>query len=227
MFGDDEFNRKCRFVGIEVDWSMDKHDDIRILFDGTGFTQVGKSRSAVLFAALFDLSIELRECDDGHFEFFGESFESTREGGYFLFTVGIAMEVGSDHELQVIDDDELYMVFGDESAHFSFEFGKGKRRCVVDDDRGAPLFDSFGIGKEVALYSGIELFFGTACYLFFAHFEGEDSDGHIGSDSHSECEGGFADTGSGGNDDEVGGLPAAVGEVIKELETGGNGRVNK
>ena len=170
------------------------------------------------------MPIELAECDDGHFEFFGESFESAREGGYFLFTVGIAMEVGSDHELQVIDDDELYMVFDDESAHFSFEFGKGKRRCVVDDDRGAPLFDSFGIGKEFSGGLGEELFFGASGNLFLTHFEGEECDGDIGAYCHRESECGFTYAGSCSDDDKIGWLPAAVGEVIKELETGRNRR---
>ena len=41
VFSDDEFDGLCRVFGIEVDWPMDKHDDIGILFDGSRFAQVG------------------------------------------------------------------------------------------------------------------------------------------------------------------------------------------
>ena len=60
----------------------DKHDDIGILLDGAGLTQIAEQRPLVL--ALLDRSRELRQRQDGHVELLSERLETAGDLGNLL-----------------------------------------------------------------------------------------------------------------------------------------------
>ena len=75
MFSDDDFSFTGAIFGIIGIGSMQEHDHVSILFDGTAFSEVSESRSFIF--AKFDTSIELSECHNGDSQFLSEEFESS------------------------------------------------------------------------------------------------------------------------------------------------------
>ena len=53
-------------------FAENEHDDVGVLLDGAGFTQIGKLR-AVVAAALLGRARELRKRDERHIELFGNA----------------------------------------------------------------------------------------------------------------------------------------------------------
>ena len=92
--------------------------DVGILFDGTGFAEVGQLRALVLVAAVFELSVELRKGDDGYVEFLGELLERTRYGADFLFARAEFKTAGC-HELQVVYDNHADAVFAHQTSRLA------------------------------------------------------------------------------------------------------------
>ena len=78
---------------------MHKEHHVGVLFDRTGFTQVGKLRLLIL--THFGTTVQLAQRHHRHFQFLGKQLQCTREVGHFLLAAfhGLA---GS-HELQVVD----------------------------------------------------------------------------------------------------------------------------
>ena len=81
-----------------------EHDDVGVLLDRAGFTQIRQLRPLVL--ALLDGARELRAGDHRHFQFLGDCFQAAGDVGDFLDAVlhGAALRRGT-HQLQVVDDD--------------------------------------------------------------------------------------------------------------------------
>ena len=91
--------------------AVNEHDEVRILFNSAGFAQVAHHRSFV--GALFQRTIELRECNHRHVEFLGQRFETTRN--FRNFGGAIFLVAGHLHQLQVVNDNEAQVVFALES----------------------------------------------------------------------------------------------------------------
>ena len=71
MFPEDNLRESFLICFWIIDFvSVDEHDDIRVLFDGTGFTEITELRAFV--GSIFEASIQLRQCDDGNVELFCE-----------------------------------------------------------------------------------------------------------------------------------------------------------
>ena len=105
LFGDDDLGLSCKFdcfVGfVVVLFAVDEHDDVGVLFDRTGFTQVAKPRSVVF--GVLGLAVQLREAQHGDALLAGEHFEASGDFGD-LFLTGVFGVVWVD-QLQVVDDD--------------------------------------------------------------------------------------------------------------------------
>ena len=84
---------------------MDKHYDIRILLDGTGFTKVTQHRTVVAVSTLDSITGKLRKCHDRDLKFLRSSFQRPGNGRNLLFT-HTAKLARALHELKIIDDYE-------------------------------------------------------------------------------------------------------------------------
>ena len=119
LFGDDDLGLSSKFdcfVGfVVVLFAVDEHDDVGVLFDRTGLTEVAKPRSVVF--GVFGLAVQLREAKHGNALFAGEHFESSGNFGD-LFLTGVFGVVWVD-QLQVIDDDQAEFF----PALLAFHFG--------------------------------------------------------------------------------------------------------
>ena len=86
MFGDDDIDDIfIRGIGLHAVFTVEKHDDIGVLFDRARFAEVGEFW--YLIRARFNSTRELRESDDRDIEFTRELFESAGDLGYFLNTI--------------------------------------------------------------------------------------------------------------------------------------------
>ena len=113
-----------------------KHDDVGVLLDRAGFTQIRQLRPLVL--ALLDGPRELRAGDHRHFQFLGDCFQAAGDVGDFLDAVlhGAALRRGT-HQLQVVDDDHAEPLLTLEAARAGAQGGDGERRRIVDIERHA------------------------------------------------------------------------------------------
>ncbi len=73
MLGDNHFGKT--FFGrilVVVIVAVNKHDDVGVLFDTAGFTQVGHDRAFV--GTAFQAAIQLRQGDNRDIQFFRQGF---------------------------------------------------------------------------------------------------------------------------------------------------------
>ena len=215
-------------VEMVVFGSVDEHDDVSVLLDGTRLAEVAEL-GFLGAAAGFDGAAELRECEDGKRKFFGECLELTRDGADFLLAVaGSGHLAACLHELQVVDDHhrEVGMLLFETTA-FGAELEDGELRSVVDEKRSiVEGFDTgghdlaFAIGEEVTFLEAASGDLGGAGNeahgeVNTRHLEREDSYRLVEIDSNvlgdAEREGGFTHTRASGQDDEG-----------ARLETGGD-----
>ena len=90
-----------------------EHDDVGVLLDGPRFAKIGELRAFVV--ALFDLTRELREGNDGNGEFLGEGFEAGGDLGEFLNAV-FPFFGGAGEQLKVIDDENVQPLLAFQTA---------------------------------------------------------------------------------------------------------------
>lgn len=102
MFGDDDFGFSGSIFGVIGIWSMQEHDHIRVLFDGTAFAEVGESWSFVF--AQFDSAVQLCERHNGDSQFLRQKLQSSGDTGDLLFAGGIF--IFRFDQLEVVDDDD-------------------------------------------------------------------------------------------------------------------------
>ena len=114
VFGDEDIDDVfVRSVGFDAVFAVEEEHDVSVLFDGTGFAEVGEFGHLVL-AALYSTR-ELGECDDRDIEFAGELLQSAGDLGNLLHAI-VAPTATTLHQLQIVDDDEAEFVFGLEAA---------------------------------------------------------------------------------------------------------------
>ena len=81
---------------------------------------------------MLNTTIELRERDDRHVQFFGERLQAARDLGDFGGTVLlIARHL---HQLQIVDNDEVQAMFSVHTTSARTQFGRGQTRRFVDED---------------------------------------------------------------------------------------------
>jgi len=99
LFANNDFGDAFFSAFRVVDFiTIDKTNQVCILFNGAGFPQIGHLRPAV--GAAFNLTVQLRKRHDRHIEFFGQSLQRTADIRYFPFS-GIVSITGL-HQLNVI-----------------------------------------------------------------------------------------------------------------------------
>ena len=78
LFADDDFGHVGLFaIFIVVIIAVNEHDDVRILLDGAGFTQVAHHRALV--GALLDRAVELRQRNHRALQLFGQHLQPARD----------------------------------------------------------------------------------------------------------------------------------------------------
>ena len=109
--------------------TVNEHNDVRILLDRTGFTQVGKHRRMI--RSLLYRTAQLRECKHRNMQFTGKCFQGTGDLGDLVLT-GFRPSATA-HELQVVNDDHFQIMLQFIFSTFAAELGNADTRCVVDD----------------------------------------------------------------------------------------------
>ena len=87
-----------------VNFAEDEHDDIRILFNRPGFTQVGQKRP-LIFAG-FDLTAQLGQHDDRDIQLFGHDFQTARDFGQRLDAIFLMPAVRVVNQLKIVNDNQ-------------------------------------------------------------------------------------------------------------------------
>src|SRR5699024_9974969 len=107
VLGDDDVGLAGALVLLVVHvLTMDEQDQVRILRDRTGLTQVGYHRTLV--RALLAAAVELGQGDDRDLEFLGQKLERAGELRDLLLTGFDALARG--HQLQVVHADHAEIV---------------------------------------------------------------------------------------------------------------------
>ena len=129
MFGDmdlgDIFLVRVFFVAI---LAIDKHDNISILLNGAGFTQIRELRNRG--TPLLYGPRELGECEYRHIQLAGERFKRARYLGDLLYHI-ISGFVGVD-ELEVVYNDVSKTMLGFEASGHSAHLENGIGGLVIN-----------------------------------------------------------------------------------------------
>ena len=112
VFLDEEFGDMsflvAFFVLVVVVGAVEHHDEVGVLLDGAGFTEVREDWAGVVAAG--DGTRELSEGDDRNFKFAREGFQTAGDFGYFLDAVA-SVAFGTLEELEVVDNNETDVFF--------------------------------------------------------------------------------------------------------------------
>ena len=122
------------FIDVVVFRAVDEEHHVGILLDGSRLAQVAKL-GALAFdpLAVFDISAQLREGDDGDVELLSQSLQRATDGGHFLLSATEFHAVGV-HELKIVDHDDADVLLANEPTGFGAELEDGKTGGVVDVD---------------------------------------------------------------------------------------------
>ena len=209
------------FEHLVVFGAVDEGYDIGILLDTTGFAEV---RQLWAFAAPphFYGPAELGECDDRHLQFFCQAFQGPGDRADLLFAVAALVFAPTAHELQVVNDDELDIVLQLHAPTLGSEFKDIDAGGIVYIDR-CVANALYGAAQLLALVfleltraqvgEGDFRLHGDEALgeLQGRHFQGEQGNAlavvHGGIFGQGEHERSLTHARSGGDDDEVGGLP--------------------
>ena len=117
LFGDfqSDFNA---FGGVNIfRWRrrrlrIQKHNQIRVLFNRAAVAQIGKLRALV--GAPFNAAVQLRKRDDRRVQFFRQRLQAAADSRHFFNAVVVCARAGRRaHDLQVIHDNQLQInLFG-------------------------------------------------------------------------------------------------------------------
>ncbi len=88
--------------------AVNEHDDVGVLLDRTGFTQVGELRP--LIVALLDGAAELREREDRNVQFLSDRLQAAGDFRDFLNPVFRAAGVRAAHQLEIVEHNEVQPV---------------------------------------------------------------------------------------------------------------------
>jgi hypothetical protein len=136
VFGNDHFGQSWTVFGIVRIGAVQKHNDIRILFDRTAFTKVCQTGSLVF--PQFNASVELREGDQRQAVFFGDSFESSSNLGDLLFS--IRSLIFRFNQLQIIDDHKSQLVSALQSTADGADLSHRSAWGIIDEQRQSTQF---------------------------------------------------------------------------------------
>ena len=111
---------------------MQQDDHVGILLKRARLTQVANCWHLV--STLLGCTVELRQRDDRHVEFFRQQLQRTRELAHLLLA---ALDpLAARHELQVVDDDEAQVVPLLQSPALRADLHERHVGRVVDEQRG-------------------------------------------------------------------------------------------
>ncbi len=99
--------------------AVDEAHDICVLLYRSRFTEVGQLRALVFIAAVFELSVKLRQRYYRDIEFLCQLLERARYSRNFLLAAA-QLDTGR-HKLQVVNHNQLYAMLAHESARFGAE----------------------------------------------------------------------------------------------------------
>ena len=210
-----------------------KHDDVGILLDGSGFTQVGVDRALV--GPLLKGTVELRQRHYRAVELFGQCLEGSRNLGNFVGTV-VTARTRDLHQLQVVDHDQADITVlthqsSGTGAHFRrADTGRivNKQLAVVEqvDRRGQawPIVVFKTTGPDLGLVDTAQGRQHTHDQRFAWHLEGVDQycffTAQNGVFNQVHRKGGFTHRWTTRHNDQVGRLQAA-GHAVQVGVAGG------
>ena len=214
--------------------AVDEHDDVGVLLDRSGFTQVGVDRALV--GALFQRAVELRQGDHRAVEFLGQGLERARDLGNLVGAV-VAGRARDAHQLQVVDHDHADLaVLARQAAGAGAHFGRRDAGGIVDeqlalveqvDRRGQarPVIVVQLTGTHLGLVDTAERGEHTHHDRVAGHLQGEHQDHLVRAQyrvlHQVHGEGGLTHGRTAGDDHQVGRLQAA-GHAIEVGEAGGD-----
>src|SRR5665213_3784851 len=236
-------------VGEVIFLAVHEHHDVGVLFDRTGFTQVGQLRALVV--AAFDLARQLRQRDDRNVQFLGQRFQAGGDLGDFLHAV-VGTLARPLQQLDVIDHDHIEALLPLQPARARGQLRDRQAAGFIDIERQRLQLDRIiadflevGFGNAAAADhargdAGL-LGENTRGELLGGHFAGEEADyaavdglhgtvgldlgamglGHVVGDIGGKRR--LAHAGTAGDDDQVGGLQAAHLDV-EIAQAGGDTR---
>src|SRR6266705_2585203 len=127
------------FVGLRIHrtvvelLAIDEADDIGVLLDRPGLSQVGELRAPVLAPALLRRPRQLRQRDDRDVELLRERFERAGDvGDLLLAALGIG---GALHQLEIVDNEHADVVLRLEAPGLGAHGQGSEGGRVVDPDR--------------------------------------------------------------------------------------------
>ena len=112
--------------------AVDEQDEVRILLDRAGFTEIRHHRALVL--ALLQAPVELRARHHRHHQLLGERLQ--RAGDLGDLRRAVLARARNVHELEVVDHDETEPVLALEPAAAGAQLGRGQGGVVDDEDAG-------------------------------------------------------------------------------------------
>ena len=111
-------------------FAVDEHDHVGILFDRSGFAEVGELRALVV--ALLHRARQLRQRDNRHVEFLGDRLQAPGDFGNLLHPVVDSLHAGRAHQLEIVDDEQTQVMGPLQTPGAGPQLGNGERRGVVD-----------------------------------------------------------------------------------------------
>ena len=241
------FFRVRLLVGVVIFLAVDEQHDVGVLFDGTGFAQVGELGPLVV--ALLHGTAELGQGEHRHLQFLGQCLQAAGDLGDFLHAVLAAVAPGALQQLEIVDHDHADIVLPLQPPGAGAERSNGQRRRVVDEQRqrgkvargarqlGKLILPDLALAQVLAVHARL---FGQHAggQLVGRHFQAEEGDRGAGTlvqllarlpvaqVAHGAGEGdvggqrGLAHGRAPGKDDEVGLVqPAHLG--VQPIKAGG------
>src|SRR5262245_47232457 len=102
LLGDEDFQGAFVLAGFVELGTMQEHDSVGVLLNGSRFAKIGEARLVVL--PIFQTTIELSQRDDRYFQLAGKEFQSPRNLGHLLLPV-VTTVVRID-QLQVVNEND-------------------------------------------------------------------------------------------------------------------------
>jgi hypothetical protein len=101
LFADDDFGHTGIFgILVVVVVAVNEHDDVGILLDGAGLSQV--THHGAFVGALLNTSVQLRQRNHRTLQFFGQHFQAARNLTQLGRAVVAARPARAAHELQIV-----------------------------------------------------------------------------------------------------------------------------
>src|SRR5450830_1421069 len=213
---------------------VNEQNNVSILLDSAGFTQVGHHWTFV--RALFQRTVQLGQSDHRTIQLFGEALQASRNFGNFggaVFTTVAAAVTG--HQLQVVDDDKAELTaLARQTTRACTQLNRAQCRGFIDVElrivhllngvrQAWPVFINQTAGTQTMLVKTAYRAQHTHRELSAAHFHGEHSnrqpavDGNVFTDVDGKR--GFTHRRTTGDDDQVARLQAG-GHLVKIDEAG-------